>query len=269
MTATILRGAAERIPTLGRVLVWFSCGAASAVAAKISVSRFADTREVQVCYCDTSADEHPDNQRFLTDVQRWIGWRIMRLHHPKYSTVEQVVRGERYLTGPHGPACSRALKRRVREAYQRPNDEHVIGFTADEADRIADFGESSPSLLTHWVLQDAGLTKEDCYHVLTAAGIELPLMYKLGYGHANCIGCIRGGKGYWNKIRRDFPELFAARAKLQREIGVYLRNGSGPWWLDELKPGEGRDVPEPPIECGVFCSQYDSVLRKALAVEGK
>lgn len=244
-----------------RILVWFSCGAASAVASKLTVGRFGKDREVQVCYCDTSADEHLDNARFLADIEKWIGQPILRLRHPKYRTVEEVCRGERYLIGPYGPACSRALKARVREAYQTPHDTHVLGFTADELDRIDHFEERANGAFSClWILRDDGITKEDCYHILTAHGIQLPAMYRLGFNHANCLGCVRGGKYYWNKIREHFPDVFAARAKLQRDLGVAFRNGSGLWWLDELRPGEGRDVPEPPIDCGVFCARYRDLV---------
>jgi PP-loop superfamily ATP-utilizing enzyme len=40
-----------------RVLVWFSCGAASAVAAKLAVEKYGD--QCEVLYCDTLAYEHP------------------------------------------------------------------------------------------------------------------------------------------------------------------------------------------------------------------
>ena len=45
--------------------------------------------------------------------------------------------------------------------------------------------------------------------MLQNAGIELPEMYKLGYQHNNCIGCVKSsGAGYWNKIKIDFPERY-------------------------------------------------------------
>ena len=50
---------------MSRVLVWFSCGAASAVAAKMSVEKYGDRCEV--VYCDTLKYEHSDNLRFLLD----------------------------------------------------------------------------------------------------------------------------------------------------------------------------------------------------------
>lgn len=51
-----------------RIVVWFSCGAASAVAAKLALEKYG-TRAC-VVYCDTMKSEHPDNVRFFDDVQR-------------------------------------------------------------------------------------------------------------------------------------------------------------------------------------------------------
>lgn len=53
-----------------RKLVWFSCGAASANAAKIAVQKYPDC---EVLYCDTFKYEHPDNRRFFVDIEKWIG----------------------------------------------------------------------------------------------------------------------------------------------------------------------------------------------------
>lgn len=244
----------------GRIISWFSCGAASAVATAIACLRFGP--RVEVCYCDTSKDEHPDNARFMADVERWTGCTVKRLRHPKYATVDEAVRGESYIIGPYGAACTRVMKREIREAYQRPDDTHVFGFTADEKDRIDLFDERHPELKALWVLAQAGITKEDCYHTLTANGIELPMMYRLGYNNNNCRGCWKGGMGYWNKIRRDFPEIYAERAATQREMKVGLGSGDPDrmFFLDTLDPNAGRDVPEPPIECGIFCGHYSKLI---------
>lgn len=56
---------------ISRVIAWFSCGAASACVAKLASVLYGP--ELNVVYCDTMATEHPDNQRFFEDVQRWIG----------------------------------------------------------------------------------------------------------------------------------------------------------------------------------------------------
>ena len=60
--------------------------------------------------------------------------------------------------------------------------------------------------------------------------------------------------GYWNKIRRDFPERFEKMAKTEREIGhSIIRRGGKPLYLDELPEDAGRDIPEPNIECSILC----------------
>ena len=75
-------------------------------------------------------------------------------------------------------------------------------------------------------------------------------MYDMGYRNNNCVGCIRGGMGYWNKIRVDFPEVFARRAKQEREIGHSCINGV---FLDELDPTRGNINDEVMEDCTIAC----------------
>lgn len=247
---------------MSRVVVGFSCGAASAVAAKVAIERYKDERQVEVVYCDTSHDEHPDNARFLADVERWIERQITRLKNYKYSGIDDVFLTERYIVGQRGAACTKRLKRDMAKRFERPEDLVVLGYTADEGKRIRDIETSQPSRRFVWVLADAGITKADCYRIIQAAGIELPAMYKLGYDHNNCIGCVKGGMGYWNKIRRDFPEVFARRAAIEREVGAQIIHGV---WLDELDPEAGREVKEFDIECGIYCASYTELLTQAVS----
>jgi hypothetical protein len=39
--------------------VWFSCGAASAIAGKLAAEKYGG--KVELIYCNTAKDEHPDN----------------------------------------------------------------------------------------------------------------------------------------------------------------------------------------------------------------
>jgi hypothetical protein len=75
----------------------------------------------------------------------------------------------------------------------------------------------------------------------------MPAMYQLGYRNNNCIGCVKGGIGYWNKIRRDFPEAFDRMAKAERAIGRKLFKREGVY-LDELDPARGNHADEPSFE---------------------
>jgi len=236
-----------------RMIAWFSCGAASAAAAKIAVEEYSKQFHVEVCYCDMLADEHPDNERFLSQVEEWIGVPVKRLHHPKYNTIHEVFLGERFLIGPNGAPCTRILKQEVRLLNSGPDDVHVLGFSADEAQRQTDFETRHRDMDCEGVLQLNGVDKAECMRLVQRAGIELPTMYKLGFSHNNCVGCIKGGMGHWNKVRRLFPERFDMMARTEREIGfARFRDKDGPVWLDELDPERGRPDDEPP-PCGFLC----------------
>src|SRR5262245_64933477 len=84
-----------------RTIVWFSCGAASAVAAKM-------TPDGVLAYCDTGS-EHPDNERFLTDVEKWTGRCVTRLKGD-YKDTWEVWEKRRYLAGIDGAPCTVVLK---------------------------------------------------------------------------------------------------------------------------------------------------------------
>jgi hypothetical protein len=85
--------------------------------------------------------------------------------------------------------------------------------------------------------------------MLERLGIKRPAMYDLGYSNNNCVGCVKGGMGYWNKIRVDFPEIFNQRAKLEREIGHSCLKEC---FLDELDPDKGKNNVVIP-DCGIMC----------------
>jgi hypothetical protein len=193
--------------------------------------------------------------RFLIDCERWLGVSIRSVGNLDYNcSIYEVFRRERYFVGIKGAPCTKLLKRKPREQFQRSDDIHVLGYTIEEQDRVKDFCEAFPELNCEFPLIERGLSKADCLAMIEHAGIELPTMYKLGYNNNNCVGCVKGGMGYWNKIRVDFPERFAQMAKMEREIGHSInRQNDQPIYLDELDPEAGRDVPEPKIDCSIMC----------------
>lgn len=242
---------------VSRVLCWFSCGAASAVAAKMAIEKYRPRAEV--LYCDTLKYEHPDNVRFMADVSRWLGQEIKVLRSEKYADIFDVFEKTRFLVGPKGKAfCTTELKKRVRFVYQRPDDIHVFGYTAEEGKRVSRFREQNFEE-AEFPLFESGTTKEMCHEIIAAVGIEQPAMYRLGYRNNNCIGCVKVGMAYWNKIRRDFPEVFNRMADLERRLGATIlskREKNQPrrrLYLDELDPNADRGLVEREIECGVIC----------------
>jgi hypothetical protein len=204
-------------------------------------------------YCDTGT-EHPDNSRFMADIERWLDAKVTVLKSEKYRDTWQVFEERRYLSGPRGALCTTELKKIPRFRFQRPDDVQVFGYVAGEENRAERFREQNFDVDMRTPLIDAGIRKPDCLAILREEGIKLPAMYALGYRNNNCIGCVKGGAGYWNKIRRDFPEVFVRMAKIERELDAsILRQGGKQLFLDRLPKGMGRYESEPDVFCGLLC----------------
>ena len=69
---------------MSRAIVWFSCGAASAIAAMYAIKKY---DYCDVVYCDTGG-EHNSNIKFLSDIESLIGKKITILKNLKLSTLK-------------------------------------------------------------------------------------------------------------------------------------------------------------------------------------
>jgi 3'-phosphoadenosine 5'-phosphosulfate sulfotransferase (PAPS reductase)/FAD synthetase len=237
----------------GRILVWFSCGAASAVAAKLATVKYPSC---ELVYCDTLVNEHPDNQRFLENVERWTGKKITIIRSDKYKSVDEVIQIRKYMSGIEGAPCTRELKKIPRFKFQLPNDLHIFGLTFEESERILKFERDNSDIDIEWLLFARAITHDDCLEMISDAGIELPAMYKLGFKNNNCIGCVKaGGMQYWARIRKFFPDVFRKRCEQSRALGArLLMIGKTRYFLDELPTGIVlTEDDSDPIDCGVLC----------------
>jgi hypothetical protein len=250
------------VPQEGDVIaVWFSCGAASAVAAKQTLERYPHCR-VRVIN-NPVIEEDEDNRRFLLDVQAWLGVPIEIAYNPEYPAMSAVDVWDRrkYMAGIAGAPCTLELKKEARYAWERENTAHwhVLGFTADERKRHDRFVLTERDNVLP-VLIESGTTKEMCFGILNEAGIALPRVYALGYPNANCIGCVKAtSPTYWNHVRKQHPTVFAARAEQSRRIGAKLVRYQGKRvYLDTLpEDTRGRPMKSMNIECGIFCEERE------------
>lgn len=243
------------------IVVWFSCGAASAVAAKLAVDKYG--KENVRIVNNFIKEEHEDNRRFLKDVERWLGVTIescVSEKYPNQSCVE-VWAERKYMSGVGGAPCTGELKKKARQAWENKNnfDAIVLGFTVDEIKRHERFVTTERENVLP-LLIEAGLTKQDCFRIIAEARIALPEIYKLGFPNANCIGCVKAtSPTYWNHVRKTFPDVFEQRAKQSREIGTKLARHKGVRvFIDELPPeAQGAPMKDLYFECGLFCEEYN------------
>lgn len=245
-----------------QIVVWFSCGIASAVAAKKTLEIYGKKNTVRLIY-NPVAEEDSDNLRFLKDCENWFLQAIEIHSNPAWptSSIVDVFKKKRYISGIAGAPCTTELKKGARYYFEKTNeiDFHVLGFTADEKHRHKRFVKGErPNVLP--VLIDLNLAKEDCMRIAFKFGIEPPRVYSLGFSNANCIGCVKSSSPtYWNLVRKHFPKIFNQRAAQSREIGCKLVRLKGKRvFLDQLpENAKGGKLKTYNIECGIFCSETE------------
>ena len=237
-----------------RVISWFSCGAASATATVKAYEKYHKDHDFRAVYCRV-AEEHEDNIRFMEDFTRATGIPVEVIEDEEHNgSIYSVFEKRKFIKGPTGAPCTMILKKWQRQAYQRPTDIQVFGYTVEEGNRVDRFIDSNNEVDADFILVDHGITKEDCKNFVDSLGIETNIMYRLGYSNANCVGCVKGGMGYWNAIRRDFPEAFDRMAKLERRIGHAVnKDKDGPVYLDVLASDRGIFQRDLPGDCGFTC----------------
>lgn len=228
---------------------WISAGVSSFIAGYLE----RDTID-KFIYIDIE-DQHPDSMRFIKDCEKVLCKEIAILQSP-YKSVEGAIRAAGTIgnlrTGFY--PCTNWLKKRIRKEWEYEHRDYDItyvwGFDCDEKNRADNLVEAMFEFTHSFPLIDKNLTKQDAHGMCERLGIKRPAMYDLGYNNNNCIGCVKGGMGYWNKIRADFPDVFESRARLERELGTSILKGC---YLDELDPDRGRMSDEIPIDCSIMC----------------
>jgi hypothetical protein len=241
------------------IAVWFSNGAASAVAAKLTVDKYRDTHNILIVN-NPIKEEHEDNLRFKSDIQSWLSQPIIEAKCKEYpnASIVEVFDKRKYMSGRKGAPCTMLLKKQARYEFELSHniDWHVLGFPIEEIARHERFTKFERSNVMP-VLIDAKLTKIDCFETLIKSGIKLPYIYKLGFPNANCIGCVKSqSPTYWNLVRRTFPEVFNQRVEQSRRIGCKMVKVKGKnTYLDELLPTQkGGKIKS--WECSIFCDTY-------------
>ena len=242
------------------IVVWFSCGAASAVAAQRTIEKYGSFCNVRVVN-NPVKEEDDDNRRFLLDIEQWLGIDIEIAINPSFPecSAEEVWSRAKFMSSPFGAPCTKELKKKARQVWEQNNhaDWHVLGFTSEEQDRYDRFTLTERNNVLP-VLIDDTITKQTCVYMLEEAGIALPRIYQLGYPNANCIGCVKATSAtYWNHVRKVHPDVFNRRASQSREIGAKLVRWKGErMFLDELpESAKGNFMKNLTFECGIFCEE--------------
>jgi 3'-phosphoadenosine 5'-phosphosulfate sulfotransferase (PAPS reductase)/FAD synthetase len=206
------------------IVCWWSGGVTSAVACKLAIDLYGPKR-CRVVFIDTK-NEDPDTYRFKLDCSKWYGLDIETISSipEHYDSIQDVWYKHKQLNTANGAICSNVLKRKARERWEKENTwtHQVFGFETDkkELNRALAMKLDHAHTKPIFPLLMYGMDKQECIDLLNRNGLEVPRAYQYGYLNNNCLntGCISGGIGYWQKLKKDFPDKFDAMAKIEHEL---------------------------------------------------
>lgn len=207
-----------------RVVVGFSGGVTSAWSAGWALRTF-PRDEVDLVFHDTK-EEDGDTYRFIRDMSMALGKPVLNWSDGR--SVTDVFRDENAIANNRMAFCSRILKAEQRDRYFThlrasgvTEIVNVVGFTAREEQRVqrAWARGQAAGYTVRFPLVEENIGKQQaaewCVHSMR---VRLPRMYEWSE-HANCVGCVRGGKAYWLKVKEARPSVFEQRAALEEEFG--------------------------------------------------
>jgi len=183
-----------------RIVVGFSGGVTSAWCAGWALRTF-PREEVVLLWHDTK-EGHPDTYRFLREMADALGMPITERSDGR--SVTQLFRDEGFLGNNQNTFCSRILKAEPSAKYiaglkaQGFDVIKVVGYSAKEPKRVARMvGRANLEGITvRFPVIEEGMTKQACTDWVMAQGVQ-PSAMCCWSDHANCIGCVKGGRAYW------------------------------------------------------------------------
>lgn len=219
-------------------VVCYSGGHSSALVAIEVVRRYGRDGVVLLNHDIHASVEDADVKRFKREVAEYLGVPITYANHPDFATKDQfdICREIKAFKVGNGTAlCTHRLKT---EPFARWLEKNVTdkvntfiyyGFDANEFARIqrrssilGAQGYRSAYPLAFWPRTIFSTTE---------IGIAPPLGYSV-WRHANCTGCLKGGKRHWYVVYCERPDLFAKAKETEDAVGYSI----GEKYLDELEP---------------------------------
>lgn len=196
-------------------IVCFSGGHSSAIVAIEVVRKFGKENCILLNHDISTFTEHEDIKRFKREVSEYLGIDVTYANHTQAGRIPDQFDVIAYLNkikGGNGDVlCTSKLKTEPFNKYlmsNHPGRKAIIyyGFDKSEVHRIQ---RRSSYLAANGFKTDypLALWKERTIHSTEEVGIAKPLVYTK-FKHANCIGCLKGGKLHWYVTYLERPDIF-------------------------------------------------------------
>jgi hypothetical protein len=148
-------------------------------------------------------------------------------------SVTELFRDEEMLGNGQNTMCSRVLKAERGEAFVKNLKSagfdviKVVGYSASEPKRVNRMvGHADrEGISVRFPIIEEGVTKQQCADWCSCEmHVQPSAMYQWS-DHANCVGCVKGGRAYWLLVHKNHPEVFEQRARLEEEFGHTIIRG--------------------------------------------
>lgn len=227
-------------------VVCFSGGHSSAIIAIEAVRRYGKENVILLNHGICPRVEDADIERFRQEVAKYCGLEITPCNMDGYEQKDQFdicVSLKAFQAVPGQQLCTAKLKtepfvRWLQKNYpaqkgQMRNDIVILyGFDPNEKHRME---RRKKILASLGYITDFPLAwDERTIHTTEEIGIARPKRYGV-FCHANCNGCLKGGKQHWYVTYCLYPEVFEKAKWAEGEIGhSILKPCHG--FLAELEP---------------------------------
>ena len=207
-------------------VVMLSGGATSYLAAKRVKAAAKPVDQLWLVFADTGIEDE-DLHRFLHDVSLKLDTRITRVADGR--TPWDVFRDVRFLGNSRVDPCSRILKRELLRKWLDDtlcveNTIVSLGFDWDEAHRVQRGAKFwAPYTVDAPMAEPPYLSKAQMLSEVSADGIAIPRLYRMGFEHNNCGGfCVKSGQAQFAHLLKVMPERYRQHEAQEEAIRSYL-----------------------------------------------
>lgn len=172
-------------------------------------------------WANPNVGEDEDTMRFLAEARDDLGVPLAYIRNQR--TIWDVFLEKRWLGNSSLAHCSWELKTGPANDWIGKNapcaERVLVGIDVTEIHRLADIEANwKPYEAVAPLTAKPMLWKPQLLRMLGEQGIRPPRMYELGFAHANCPGCVKGGHAHWARLWRVWPARYLYAEQKEREI---------------------------------------------------
>lgn len=203
-------------------IVCFSGGIGSFAESLQVVQDFGQEHTI-LLFADTKMED-PDLYRFIGDCVTVLGCRVETISDGR--TPWQVFEDVKFMGNNRIDPCSRILKREllnrwIQDRYTSEQCEIHVGIDYSECHRLPTIIERYKPYIYRSLLVEKGiiLSSQQKKQLCKTYGIDVPLLYELGFPHNNCGGfCVKAGMGQFKLLFEKLPNRYKEHEEKQEEI---------------------------------------------------